>query len=56
MRFARIDFSADYAWFFIGFFILALIFIVALERASPKRRRKRRAVRDVQQRTGELID
>lgn len=57
MRFARIDFSADYAWYFIGIFIFALVFIVALERVSPKGRRRRgRASQATRNRAGELID
>lgn len=57
MGLARLDPSSDYAIFFAGLFILLIIIIVALERASPTRKRSRRHIRRGHgDKAGELID
>ncbi len=55
MRILKIDWSSDAALFSITVFILCLIIAMALDRASPKGKR-RKARRTVTERPGDIID
>lgn len=57
MGLIRFDPSSDYVIFFASILVLAVITILALERASPRRQRGRRHVRRGHgDQSGELID
>jgi hypothetical protein len=57
MGLIRFDPSSDYVIFFATVLVLAIIAIIALDRASPQRKRGRRHVRRGHgDQTGELID
>jgi len=55
MRLVNIDWSADSSLFFVGVFVVCLIVAMALDRASPKGK-KRKARRTVTERPGDIID
>ena len=57
MGLIRFDPSSDYVIFFASVLVFAIIAIIALDRASPQRRKGRRHVRRGHgDQTGELID
>ncbi len=55
MRLIHIDWSSDQTLFFLAIFLLCLIVALALDRVSPKGKR-RKAQRTVTERPGDIID
>jgi predicted small integral membrane protein len=56
MFLTRVDFSSDGALFFLVLFVLAFVVAVLMERASPRRKKRRRIDRVGNDRGGQLID
>ncbi|UVO48987.1 hypothetical protein M0208_00020 [Sphingomonas sp. SUN019] len=50
------DFSSDAVIFFLALFVLAVVVAVLMERASPRRQKRRRIDRVGNDRGGQLID